>query len=133
MAASGWRLAVQQAQSEQLHIGTAVIDGRLNTQAFDDLGVQLVVARVCRHLKVSRFTDFNLIELIAYVWVIANKLFDNHGLANIAVTVQQHARHTPAGRMIQQVLHSGKRLIASGIRYPLGCCGRRPFDPGCRL
>ncbi|MBG6073788.1 hypothetical protein IWX87_003569 [Polaromonas sp. CG_9.7] len=115
-----WRLAVQQAQSEQLHIGAAAIDWRLNTQAFDDLGVQLVVARVGRHLKVNRFTDFHFIELIAYVGVALNKLFDNHGFANVAVAVQQHAGHAPAGWVIEQVRHSGQRLITSGVRHPLG-------------
>jgi hypothetical protein len=57
--ADEFELIQQQAQSEQRHIGLAAIDRRLHTQAFDNLGVHPVVARVCRHLMMNRFTDFH--------------------------------------------------------------------------
>ncbi len=82
--------------------------------------IEFVVARIRGHLKVNRLSDFHLIELVADIGVVAYKLLHNHGLANVAVTVQQHARHPPAGRMIQQVLHAGQRLVATGIGDPLG-------------
>ena len=49
-----WGLAVRHAQSEQFHIGTAAIDRRLNTQAFDDLGVEsLLLQEFAGILKVT--------------------------------------------------------------------------------
>jgi hypothetical protein len=58
------RLPVQQPQAEQFHVGAAAIDGRLNTQTFDDLRIEFVVARIRGHLKVNCLSDFNLIAML---------------------------------------------------------------------
>lgn len=67
------RMAVKKAQAQDLEVRASARVRRLMSQPLDDLGVELVVSGLGRHLKSQDFPDLDLPVLVADVGCSSTK------------------------------------------------------------